>query len=67
MSAQGKALEHFRAKVRGDNIRAAEIFFMTTAAYSGWTLPSGVIIYDTTANSFVVGKGSTTKYTITVT
>lgn len=62
---QNKAYQHFSLLVKANNVQSAQVFFLSTAAMSGWTIPSGVLIYDTTLNKLKFGVGSTTPETIT--
>lgn len=62
-----KASDHFRARCRGNQIRQVEMFFMSTASLSGVTVPSGVLIWNTTTNRLEMGIGSTSRKYINVT
>ena len=65
MSAHKKAIERFRGILKGGQIGSGEVFFMSTAQISGKTIPSGIIIFDTTAKKLKLGVGSTTPETVT--
>lgn len=54
-----KAYQQFKLRVKAENIMPCECFFMS--GVSGWTIPSGVLIYNTTTNKFMVGTGSTAE------
>ena len=63
MASRDKAYDHFRARIKAYNIRIGEIFFMSGT--SGWTVPSGVLIYNTTSNKLILGTGGTSPETVT--
>ena len=60
-----KAWEHFRLRIKAENIQPNEVYYMSGT--SGWTIPSGVLIFDTTLSKFKMGTGGTDTETITST
>lgn len=54
-----KAYQHFKLRVKAENIMPAEMFFMSGT--TGWTIPSGVLVYDTTNNKLLIGTGSSAE------
>jgi len=62
-----KAMQGFRSRVKPSNIANSELFFMSSTALSGVTVPSGVLVFDTTSKVLKYGIGSTTLRTISYT
>jgi membrane protein insertase Oxa1/YidC/SpoIIIJ len=54
-----KAYQQFKMRVRAENVMPCEMFFMT--GVTGWTIPSGVLVYDTSSNKLLIGTGSSAE------
>ena len=63
LSTQQKAMQMFRLLIKANNIMPAEIYFMSGT--TGWSVPSGILVYDTTNNKLILGTGGESPETIT--
>jgi hypothetical protein len=58
-----KALQRFRLRIKDQNIMRGDVFFLSGT--TGHTIPSGVLIFNTTTNKLMVGCDGSTAETIT--
>jgi hypothetical protein len=51
-----KKMNAFKMKIKQENIAEGGIYFMT--GVSGWDIPKGVLVYNTTTNKLMFGNAS---------